>query len=181
MTTVLFLSGSPSFSSKTEKLMRQIEEALQNKGVRTFFYSITDVPPGDLVFANFNSEAVASIIKKVEAADVIVIGSPIYKASATGVLKSLIDLLPERSFEGKTILPIATGGTLAHYLALDYSFTPVFQALGATNILKSIFILDNDLKRTEIGVEIASIEGKERIAKAVAQLINKSVGVLHES
>ncbi|PAF08942.1 FMN reductase (NADPH) [Shouchella clausii] len=181
MTTVLFLSGSPSFSSKTDKLLRQIEEAFQNKGANTFFYSVTDVPPADLVFAHFNSQAVASIIKKVEVADVIVIGSPIYKASVTGVLKSLIDLFPERSFAGKTILPIATGGTLAHYLALDYSFTPVLQTLGATTILKSIFILDTHLKRTEIGVEIVSKEGKERIDKAIEHLLKKVWASSYES
>lgn len=50
----------------------------------------------------------------------MIIATPIYKAAYTGVLKVFLDLLPTNALAGKIILPIGTGATPAHLLALDY-------------------------------------------------------------
>jgi hypothetical protein len=65
----------------------------------------------------------------------IVVATPIYKASYTGVLKALLDTIPPGSFAEQDVLPLATAGTLAHYLALDYALRPVLTFLGARDIL----------------------------------------------
>jgi hypothetical protein len=58
----------------------------------------------------------------------------VYKASFSGALKTLLDLFPERALEGKVVLPFATGGTIAHMLAVDYALKPVLSALKAQEI-----------------------------------------------
>ncbi|WP_194165534.1 NADPH-dependent FMN reductase [Oceanobacillus sp. CFH 90083] len=178
MSEVLFLSGSPSLASRTEGVLKNIEASLQEVGEETTFYSITDIPAKDLVEANHHSEAVRSIIAAIEKAQVIIIGTPIYKASFTGVLKALIDLFPQHIFEDKTILPIATGGTIAHYLVLDYSLTPILQSLGAIRILKSIFIVDKQIEKNNDNIILHDESAKERIAKAVHQLRSLRGGVV---
>ncbi len=55
----------------------------------------------------------------------MVIGTPVYKAAYSGLLKSLLDLLPQYALAGKTVLPLATGGSTAHVLAIDYALRPV--------------------------------------------------------
>jgi FMN reductase len=46
-------------------------------------------------------------------------------------LKVFLDLLPQFALAGKAILPIATGGSVAHLPALDYGLGPVLQSMGA--------------------------------------------------
>src|SRR5436309_4461807 len=58
-------------------------------------------------------------------ADGFVFGSPIYRATYTGVLKNLFDLLPVEAVLGKTAGLVATGGSFHHYLALDFTFRPI--------------------------------------------------------
>jgi len=58
-------------------------------------------------------------------ADGFVFGSPIYRATYTGVLKNLVDLTPVDAMLGKTAALVATGGSFHHYLAIDFTFRPI--------------------------------------------------------
>src|SRR5579871_2662326 len=51
-----------------------------------------------------------------------VFGSPIYRATYTGVLKNFFDLMPVDAMLGKVAALVATGGSAHHYLALDLGF-----------------------------------------------------------
>ncbi len=78
-------------------------------------------------------------------ADGLVVATPVYKASFAGALKTLLDLLPERALEHKVVLPIATGGSIAHMLAVDYALKPVLSALKAQETLQGIFADDSQI------------------------------------
>ena len=78
-------------------------------------------------------------------AQAIVVATPIYKAAYSGVLKLFLDLLPQTAFKGKTVLPMATGGSPNHMLALDYALRPVLQSLGADHILPGVFATDGQV------------------------------------
>ncbi len=68
-----------------------------------------------------------------------------YKASFAGALKTLLDLLPERALEKKVVLPLATGGSVAHLLAVDYALKPVLNALKAQEILHGVYADDSQV------------------------------------
>jgi FMN reductase len=81
----------------------------------------------------------------VESADGVIIASAIYKASFSGLLKICLDVMPQFGLAGKAVLPIGTGGSLAHVLALDYSLRPVLQSMGARHVAQSLFVAEPDL------------------------------------
>jgi len=58
-------------------------------------------------------------------ADGFVFGSPIYRATYTGVLKNFFDLMLVEAMLGKTAALVATGGSFHHYLAIDFTFRPI--------------------------------------------------------
>lgn len=182
MSNIFIIAGSPSENSKTEALLTNIGEQLAAQSHTLEYSSVLKVPAEDLAKGNYKSPAVKIIAEQIEAADVVIIGTPIYKASFTGVLKSLLDLLPQEALTDKTILPIATGGSQSHYLALDYSFTPVLHALGATHVLKPIFILDAHLERIKNKVQVNDKASSERITHAIKEIDHAAikVGVYHE-
>lgn len=80
--------------------------------------ALRDLPPASLLQAQTDGIAQA-------AADVVIVATPIYKAAYSGLLKVFLDLLPPDALRGKTVLPLAMGGSLAHLLALDYALKPV--------------------------------------------------------
>ncbi len=69
--------------------------------------------------------ATQRVIELAGQADGFVFGSPIYRATYTGVLKNMFDLMPVEAMLGKTAALVATGGSLHHFLALDFTFRPI--------------------------------------------------------
>ena len=88
--------------------------------------------PAAALLGRRSDEQVASAIQQVVAAQIVVASSPTYRATYAGLLKTFFDLLPQDALVGKIGLPILTGGSLAHLLALDHTFRPLFTSLGAT-------------------------------------------------
>jgi FMN reductase len=109
-------------------------------------------------------------IAQVAAADAVVISTPVYKASYAGILKAFLDLLPQDGLDGKLVLPVATGGSQSHMLALDYALRPVLASLSARFILPSIYTTSDQLQwNAENGLLLdAAICG--RVARGIDQL-----------
>ena len=170
MKKILTIAGSPSGTSRSSAVLRLCASTLEEQSMDVSSLSVKDVPPEDLVYANFESEALKKAQLLIEQADGIVVGTPVYKASYTGVLKALLDLMPQYAFAGKTILPIATGGTITHLLSIEYAMKPLFGVLGATNILRGIFILDSQMEKTAEGGIILDAEINERLKNSLLEL-----------
>jgi FMN reductase len=82
--------------------------------------------------------------------------SPRRKASYSGVLKAFLDVLPQFGLRNKVVLPLVTGGTLAHVLAIDYALRPVLSSLDPLHIVAGLFVLDKQITVTPEGaVELA--------------------------
>ena len=164
---VVTLGGSPSQRSRSGVLLEKTRQWLQDKGVEVVSYQIRDFPAEDLLHARFDSPKVIDLLQQVANADGLVIATPVYKASFSGALKTVLDLLPERALAHKIVLPMATGGSIAHMLAVDYALKPVLSALKAQELLHGIFAEDS---------QIAYAEGS-----AQAQLVPVLEHRLHEA
>lgn len=136
---VLLLGGSPSAPSTTWRLLRLVGERLAALGHRTTALQVRELPAHALLRADLDDPVVAEAVAQVAAADAIVIGTPVYKASFSGVLKTFLDLLPQDGLAGKLVLPLATGGSQSHMLAIDYALRPVLASLGPRHILPGIY------------------------------------------
>lgn len=142
---VLLLGGSPSAPSTTWRLQQLVGERLALLGYRTIALQVRELPAQALLRADFNDPAIVEAAALVAAADAVVIGTPVYKASFSGVLKAFLDLLPQFGLEGKLVLPLATGGSQSHMLALDYALRPVLASLAPRHILPSIYATSEQL------------------------------------
>ncbi|MDE1168340.1 MAG: NADPH-dependent FMN reductase [Pseudomonas sp.] len=142
---VVSLGGSPSLRSRSGVLLERAGQWLQRQGVEVVTFQVRDFPAEDLLHARFDSPQVLHFLELVEKADGLLVATPIYKASFSGALKTLLDLLPERALSHKVVLPIATGGSIAHMLAVDYALKPVLAALKAQEMLQGIFADDSQI------------------------------------
>jgi FMN reductase len=168
--SVLLIAGSPSDRSRTAALLDAVGQRLKFRGAQTKTLRIRDLPPQALLLADFGNPALVSATVQVAQADVIVVATPVYKAAYSGVLKVFLDVLPQTSLKGKTVLPLATGGSPNHMLALDYALRPVLQSLGAKTILPGIYATDAQV--------VLNPEGGYHVEEDIAQRLDEAVNVL---
>ncbi|MDY4303384.1 NADPH-dependent FMN reductase [Pseudomonas salmasensis] len=168
---VVTLGGSPSQRSRSGVLLDKTRQWLRQQGVEVVSYQVRDFPAEDLLHARFDSPKVIDLLQQVANADGLVIATPVYKASFSGALKTVLDLLPERALAHKVVLPMATGGSIAHMLAVDYALKPVLSALKAQELLHGIFAEDSQIAYGEGSVQAQLVPVLEqRLHEALEQL-----------
>lgn len=169
---LVFLAGSPNLQSRSSVLLNYVKNAFINKNAGVQSFAISDFSAEDLISANFNSPALKRLQQALNEADALVVATPVYKASFAGTLKTVLDLLAERSLEGKHVLPIATGGSAHHLLAVDYALKPVISSLKAQEILNGIFAVDAQ-------VAYAKQDQPEFIDDLIKQRLDESIDYLY--
>lgn len=141
--SILLIAGSPSQPSRSSALLNAVAARLQAQGLSTEpVLQLNRLDPAALLHARFDHPEIRAVTDRVARADAVVVATPVYKAAYSGLLKVFLDVLPQTALKGKLVLPLATGGSPHHMLALDYALRPVLQSLGARHILPGIYATD---------------------------------------
>lgn len=170
MSTIAIVSGSTNSISRLKGLTDYVAQCFTGLGYEVNHVVVAELPPEDLILANFNGAEIKEALAKIEKADVVVFASPVYKASYTGVLKTFLDLIPQKGLQRKVVLPLFIGGTIAHLLSIDYALKPVLAVLGATHILTGVYALDSWVAKTDNGGFELNEEVTERLDASLEQL-----------
>jgi FMN reductase len=173
MSDILLISGSPSTPSRSGALLEYAVERLSAEGFSTELVSVRDYPAEDLILGKYDSPAFDRTKRLVADARGLIVATPVYKAAYTGALKTLLDILPPQALRGKTVLPIATGGSPAHLLVLDYALKPVLGTLGASDILQGVYVIDGQLQLDREGYRFIDVEIRERFDRELDSLATK--------
>ena len=96
----------------------------------------------------------------------MVLVTPIYSGAYTGMVKDLVDLLPEDVLAGVPVLMGGTGGTIRHALALDHTLRPLLGHVRAVVAPSAVFAATEDFGSTRDGE--APLD--RRIARAADEL-----------
>lgn len=169
--SVLLLGASPSPQSSCSRLLQHIGEKLAVHGWRTTRLEVRELPGPALLRLDGSDPDLARALALVAQADAIVVATPIYKAAYTGMLKLFLDALPQDGLRGKALLPLATGGSQSHMLALDYALRPVLASLAARFVLPSIYATSDQVAwDSERGTRLAAPIA-ERVAQGVELLL----------
>jgi FMN reductase len=67
-------------------------------------------------------------------------------------------------------LPITSGGSLGHLLAIDYAIKPVLSTLGASHVLQGVYLVDQQF-RIENGQPVIADEVRQRLDESLAQFV----------
>jgi FMN reductase len=151
MMNIVMITGTPAEFSRLNGVIEAAHRILAVDGWRIQELHVRSLPPEDLIYARFDSPAIIEANRMVAEADAFVVATPVYKAAYTGVLKTYLDLIPQKGLDRKSVFPIAIGGTMAHFLAIDFALKPVLSALGADHISTGVFVLDSQVSRLENG------------------------------
>lgn len=172
MVKAVLINGGISKTSRLTGIHEYIEAYLIKAQIQTKSIFVHELPAQDLITANFASKEIKEANQLVAEADIVIFLTPIFKASFTGILKTFLDLMPQNALENKKVVTLGLGGSLAHLLALEYSLKPVVSVLGATEILNSIYVIDQQVERLDNGEYKIADEAQERIKQELQKLKN---------
>jgi FMN reductase len=141
---IVGISGSASPASRTRSIIETtIARVAGEAGGATHLISIADLVP-HLGIASRSEAAgpVQEALRLIETADLLIVGSPVYKGSYTGLLKHLIDLVEYTALAGVPVALIATGGSDKHALVVEHHLRPLFGFFSARTLPTGLFITD---------------------------------------
>ncbi|MEU5596919.1 CE1759 family FMN reductase [Streptomyces sp. NPDC020298] len=94
--------------------------------------------------SGFPGRALADALDAVAAADGLIVVSPVFTASYSGLFKSFFDVLDKDALAGKPVLIGATGGTGRHSLVLEHAMRPLFAYLHAVVVPTAVYAASED-------------------------------------
>lgn len=169
MTRILAISAGLSQPSTTrllaDRLATTTREQLGDAAtvevteLRDYAHDITDG-----LLTGFANQRLRPVLDQVEAADGLILVSPTFSASYSGLFKSFMDIVEPGSVRGKPVLLAATGGTERHSLVLEYALRPLLAYLNAVVVPTAVYAAggdwgnDTDLKQriTRAATELAA-------------------------
>lgn len=172
MASVAIIAGGNKLKSRLTGVVNYAEQYLTQVGIDTEVIHVHQLDAQALITADFSNEIINETHRTVENADGIIIISPVFKAAYSGIVKTYLDLLPRGAFTGKTVLPLALGGTFAHVLAIQYSLDPVIKELGADTIHKGRFILDKHITANDDGTYHYDQEAEDGLNKTLKKFVS---------
>ena len=130
--------GSPIPNSSSKKITQLVLDSLESKGWKTYIIELSELP-SDALLLRSKSDIVDSALNSVEAADLVILATPTYRATYTGLMKVFFDQFPQDALQGKLALPIQTGGSADHSLTIEYGMSPMVRSLGALVLSNTIY------------------------------------------
>jgi FMN reductase len=143
-------------------------EAVRQRQVETRIFDLLDAGPGlGAAFSKSDlTPSAAAVVEAVGSADALIVGTPVYKGSYTGLFKHLIDFIDPDALAGKPVVLTATGGGLRHALVLEHQLRPLFGFFAAQTLPTGVYASDQDFQDGVITDPVTI----ERVAGAAGQL-----------
>lgn len=116
----------------------------------------------------FAGKALAAAQEAVAGADGLIVVTPVFSASYSGLFKSFFDVLDRDALTGKPVLIAATGGTGRHSLVLEHALRPLFAYLRAVVVPTGVYAASEDW-----GAEGLA----ERVERAAGELAGLMTGL----
>ncbi len=127
----------------------------------------------DHLLTGFAAGELADAIEAVTAADALVVVTPVFSGSYSGLFKTFFDVLPMGALDGKPVLAAATAGTARHSLVIDHALRPLFSYLHALVVPTGVFAASEDFGGAG-GVDGGLRKRAERAATELAALLGCS-------
>lgn len=169
--SIVAVSGSLHSPSKTTVLSRAIlDEAVAQLGddrIEPHLIELSEIGPafaGTLRRDELSPPALEAL-QLIEGATLLIVASPVYRASFTGLFKHVFDFVGQYALVDKPVLLAATGGSDRHALIIEHQFRPLFSFFQAVTLPLGVYAKDGDFE----AYEISSDALRERIAKTVTR------------
>lgn len=164
MTRVVVVSAGLSVPSSTRLLADRIAASV-SAALEGATLEVVELRPlahalADHLLTGFPSGDLADAIELVRGADALVMVTPVFSASYSGLFKTFVDVLEPGLLDAKPVLVAATAGTARHSLVLDHALRPLFSYLHAVVVPTGVFAATDDFGDAGLDLRIARAAGE---------------------
>ena len=138
---VVAFCGTSWRPAKARLLVEAVADDLARRhAIRTDILDLVDAGSGIAAFsrAELSLEAL-TVVEAIEAADALIIGSPVFQGSYPGLFKHVFDLIAPGALKNRTVLLTACGGGLRHSLVVEHQLRPLFGFFEAATVSTAIY------------------------------------------
>ena len=168
---VVGVSGSPSDPSRTSTLVAatvaRLGQEIEDARTETVEIGPLLADLGAAASREAMSDRTRRALETVEAADVLVVGSPAFRAAYSGAFKLFFDWIGQYDLVDTPVLLTATGGSDRHALLVEHQMRPLFGFFQSTTLPIGVFGNERDFTKREGGYDIANVDLELRIDQAV--------------
>jgi len=167
---IVAVSGGLQRPSRTLALVEQILDGLSDAvPVKRRLIELGEIVPrfGSVLQRAQLPQDVEAILRDIETADLLVVASPIYRGSYTGLFKHLFDFVHHESLIDVPVLLAATGGSDRHALAIDHQLRPLFSFFQAHTLPIGVYATDKEFDNYRVSSDAL----RARIALAVERAV----------
>ena len=174
--SIVAVSGSLHSPSKTTVLVHEILEgfatALRSGAgndleVETHLIELSDIGRefSGALSRDDLSPVAEDALRRIESATLLIVASPVYRASFTGLFKHVFDFVGQYALIDKPVLLAATGGSDRHALIIEHQFRPLFSFFQAITLPIGVYASDTDF----VDYRIDSQALRDRIDQAIGR------------
>ncbi|WAC57999.1 CE1759 family FMN reductase [Gordonia sp. SL306] len=166
--------GDPS---STRLLVDRLVDAVTERAVLDVDGAAVDVEVIDLrdlavdvarsLTTGFPVGGVRAAVDAVHSADGLIVATPVFNASYSGLFKSFFDLVEVDRMQGVPVVIAATGGSPRHSMVLDHAMRPLFAYLRAVVLPTAVYAAAEDWAGTSGDTALLS----DRIRRAATELV----------
>ena len=167
--SIVSVTGNFQRPSKTRTLSLHVADAAaQAFGGRVDTFDLDDFGTSLALARRFEDldEQARRVAGAILAADILVVGTPVYKGSYAGLFKHVFDLLGPFDLQGKPVILTATGGSDRHALIIEHQLRPLFGFFAAHTAPTGIYAVDRDFTDGQLN----SSQVQARVNQAIAEL-----------
>ncbi|MFE7243100.1 NADPH-dependent FMN reductase [Streptomyces sp. NPDC057580] len=147
---IVAVVGNPRPASYTRTAAEVVVRLLEREGGDDCSAHVIELAPlGPELVGTEPGAAAREALQRVRRADVLVVASPTYKATYTGLLKLFLDALPGGALSGVDALPVLVMASPAHSMAVDAHLRPVLVELGAHVPTPGLVLLEQQVHRID--------------------------------
>lgn len=169
--SVVGLAGSPSTPSSSRRLIELVLDRIGHRvEIDPQLIDIAALPTLSTLSRSAADPVLLSALRAVETADLLIVASPVYKGSYTGLFKHFIDLLDQHALVGTPVALLASGGGERHALVIEHQLRPLFAFFQAQTLATGVFVSSQEFVNGEIV--------NETTAGRIARLTEEAVTAL---
>lgn len=178
-TKIVVINGSPRAASRTGFLLNRLSHAVATRlSARVHQVDLSEV--GTTLLSSLSRpglpEQGEAVLREIESADLVILGTPVYRASYTGALKHVFDLIERDALVGKVALLAATGGTPLHGLVGEHQLRPLLGFFRAITVPTIVYANETEIDATSAAPGL--LERIERAADEAVALVSASINLL---
>jgi FMN reductase len=166
--TIGIVVGNPRPASRTLALAESVAtaaaEAVGLIDAERVTIDLAELGPS---LFDWNSADVRAAVDAIRACALVVIASPTYKASYTGLLKAFLDWFSTTDLAHTVVVPVMVGAGEQHALAVEVHLRPVLVELGAVMPSRGLYVTEAQLEDLDVVVEAWLDESGARLRAAL--------------